>query len=219
MDRDRRRRPDPGRFPVGSSARRDPHPHTPPAGRPAQAAPHPRQPRAPPRNATPRPASGPRHTRRRPGPGHLVAPDRQLQPTGPWPGLRTLCRMMLHARVAVVGLPVVCLLLAPLSLAAQRATPVLQAFQQLADPRGGPAVHVLVEPDRGVSWRLGMAFQCRAGARPVVAIYLGPWQAVAVYDVVTWRTHELRSALRGRPRRRLPGSGGMLERGRVESAA
>ena len=83
--------------------------------------------------------------------------------------------MMLHARIALVGLPAACLLLAPLSPAAQRATPVLQAFQQLADPRGGPAVHVLVEPDRGVSWRLGMAFQCRAGARPVIAIYLGPF--------------------------------------------
>ena len=31
----------------------------------------------------------------------------------------------------------------------------------------------LVRPDQGVSWRLGMAFQYRAGTRPVVAVYVG----------------------------------------------
>ena len=45
----------------------------------------------------------------------------------------------------------------------------------LLRPGSGPPIHVLVEPDRGVSWRLGMAFQFCAGTRPVVAIHLGPF--------------------------------------------
>lgn len=56
----------------------------------------------------------------------------------------------------------------------QRATPVLTSFERvvLAD---GSVLHMLAEPDRGVGWRAGMAFQCRVGARPVVAVFLGPF--------------------------------------------
>ena len=59
-------------------------------------------------------------------------------------------------------------------VAAQRPVPQLGAFER-APGRAGSVLHVLVEPDRGVGWRLGMAFECRSGARPVVAVFLGPF--------------------------------------------
>ena len=80
--------------------------------------------------------------------------------------------MPIRASLALVVLVLV--LLAGALLAAQRPAPVLRAFERVEDPRGS-TLHVLVEPDRGVGWRLGMAFQCRSGRRPVVAAFLGPF--------------------------------------------
>lgn len=61
-------------------------------------------------------------------------------------------------------------------VAAQRPVPQIRAFQRAPGP-GGSVLHVLVGPDRGVGWRLGMVFECRSGARPVIAVFLGPFPA------------------------------------------
>ena len=83
-----------------------------------------------------------------------------------------LCSMLsCSPRVAIV---LAVLLASAVVSALQRATPVLTAFERV--PAGGGSVlHVLAEPDRGVGWRAGMAFQCRPGVRPVVAVFLGPF--------------------------------------------
>ena len=81
--------------------------------------------------------------------------------------------MLLMHRAALVLLPLL-VLLAGVLPGAQRPVPVLGAFERVAG-RSGSALHVLVEPDRGVGWRLGMGFQCRPGSRPVVAAFLGPF--------------------------------------------
>ena len=77
-------------------------------------------------------------------------------------------------RTSVAPLVLALVLLAGALLTAQRPTPVLRAFERVQAP-GGSTLHVLVEPDRGVGWRLGMAFQCPTRGRPVVAAFLGPF--------------------------------------------
>ena len=57
------------------------------------------------------------------------------------------------------------LLLLAAPSAAQRETPVLDAFEAVPDPSGS-RLHVMVEPDRGVGWRLGMGLGCQPGERP-----------------------------------------------------
>ena len=80
--------------------------------------------------------------------------------------------MVFRDRSAVILLAFI--LAAALVSASQRPTPVLTAFQRVP-AAAGSVLHMLVEPDRGVGWRAGMAFQCRSGARPVVAVFLGPF--------------------------------------------
>ena len=82
--------------------------------------------------------------------------------------------MLFRYRPALLAAPVLVLLAGVVVVAAQRQTPVLGAFERAVGPDGS-VLHVLVEPDRGVGWRLGMGLQCRLGASPVVAVFLGPF--------------------------------------------
>ena len=80
---------------------------------------------------------------------------------------------MIHkTSAAIISCGLLCL--PAISLATQRTTPVLGAFEHIEDPSGS-TLHILVEPDRGGGWRLGIAFQCRGRGQTLAAAFLGPF--------------------------------------------